>query len=111
MTSRILLFTLCSIGFAGDCVPVAGERILAGDLARAVPAFAGLSSELSLGYAPAPGSRRVYSAAELARLAGRYGLTVDPGVDACLVRQSGTLTAERATAAMQVTVPKARIEV
>ena len=111
MISRILLFTLCSISFAGDCIPVAGERILAGDLARAVPAFAGLPPELALGYAPAPGSRRAYSAAELARLAGRYGLTVEPGVDACLARPAGTLTRERVTAAMQATVPKAHIEV
>ena len=111
MTSRILLFTFCSIGFAADCIPVAGERILAGDMARAVPAFAGLPPELALGYAPAPGSRRAYSAAELARLAGRYGLTVEPGVDACLARPAGTLTRERVTAAMQATVPKAHIEV
>ncbi len=111
MTSRILLFTLCSIGFAGDCVPVAGERILAGDLARAVPVFAGLPPELALGYAPAPGSRRAYSAAELARLAARYGLTVEPGVEACLARPARMLTVERVTAAMQATVPKARIEV
>jgi flagella basal body P-ring formation protein FlgA len=111
MTSRILLLTFCSIGFAADCFPVAGERILAGDLARAVPAFAGLPQELALGYAPAPGSRRAYSAAELARLAGRYGLTVEPGVEACLARPAGTLTRERVTAAMQTTVPEARIEV
>jgi flagella basal body P-ring formation protein FlgA len=111
MTLRILLLIFCSIGFAADCVPVAGERILAGDLARAVPVFAGLPPELALGYAPAPGSRRAYSAAELARLAGRYGLTVDPGVDACLVRPAESLTRERVTAAMLATVPKARIEV
>jgi flagella basal body P-ring formation protein FlgA len=111
MTSRILFFTFCSIGFAAECVPVTGERILAGDLARAVPAFAGLPPELALGYAPAPGGRRAYSAAELARLAGRYGLTVEPGVEACLARPAGMLTRERVTAAMQATVPHARIEV
>jgi flagella basal body P-ring formation protein FlgA len=111
MNSRILLFVFCSIGFAADCVPVPGERILARDLARAVPAFAALPPELALGYAPAPGSRRAYPAAELSRLAARYGLTVEPGVDACLVRPAGTLTRERVTAAMQATVPKAHIEV
>src|ERR1700722_4673874 len=111
MTSLILLFMFCSIGFAADCVPVAGERILAGALAGAVPAFAGLPPELALGYAPPPGGRRAYSAAELARLAGRYGFTIEPGVEACLARPAGTLTRERVTAAMQATVPIARIEV
>src|SRR5580692_975017 len=99
MISRIFLFLFCSIGFAADCVPVAGERILAGDLARAVPAFASVAPEVVLGYAPSPGGRRTYSAGELARLAGRYGLTVDPGVEACLVRPAETLTRERVTAA------------
>jgi flagella basal body P-ring formation protein FlgA len=111
MISRILLVTFCSIGFAAECVPVAGGRILARDLARAMPAFAGLPPEMALGYAPAPGSRRVYSAAELRRLAESHGLTVDPGVDACLVRPAGTLTRELVTAAMQLTVPKAHNEV
>src|ERR1700722_12042867 len=100
MTSRILLFTFCSIGFAADCVPVAGERILAGDLARAVPAFASLPPELVLGYPPPPAPRRAYSPAELARLPGRYGLTVEPGLEACLARPAGMLTRERVTAAM-----------
>ncbi len=54
MISRIFLFLFCSIGFAADCVPVAGERILAGDLARAVPAFASVAPEVVLGYAPSP---------------------------------------------------------
>lgn len=111
MIARILFFWFCSSALAADCVPVVGERILAGDLARAVPAFAGLAPELALGYAPFPGGRRVYSAAELGRLATRYGLTVDPGVEACLVRPAVTLTREGVAAAMQANFPKAHIEV
>ena len=105
MISRILLFALCSGCLAADCVPVSGDRILAADLGRAVPAFAALSPELSLGYAPAPGARRTFSAAELARLAKRYGVTADPGVEACVIRPARILTCEQVAAVMQARLP------
>jgi flagella basal body P-ring formation protein FlgA len=93
------------------CLPVSGERILAGDLAQAVPAFAGMTPELPLGFAPAPGSRRTYGAAELARLARRYGLAVEPGMEACFVRPLETLTRERVAAALGAVLPTARVEI
>ncbi|MGA2589760.1 MAG: flagellar basal body P-ring formation chaperone FlgA [Bryobacteraceae bacterium] len=94
-----------------DCLPVSGERILAGDMARAAPAFAAIAPEVALGYAPAPGARRTYGAAELARLARRYGLVVEPGTEACFVRPLKTLTRERVAAALRAAMPAASIEV
>jgi flagella basal body P-ring formation protein FlgA len=96
---------------APECWPVSGARILAGDIARAVPVFSGISPELALGYAPAPGARRTYGAAELARLARRYGLVVEPAMEACFVRRLETLTLERVAAALRAALPAARIEV
>jgi flagella basal body P-ring formation protein FlgA len=93
------------------CLPVSGDRIMAGDMARAVPAFAGMAPELALGFAPAPGSRRTYGAAELARLARRYGLAVEPGMEACFVRPVEALTRGRVAAALGAALPAARIEV
>jgi flagellar basal body P-ring formation protein FlgA len=98
-------------GSAGLCLPFSGERIRAGDMARAVPAFAGIAPELDLGSAPAPGARRSYGAAELARLARRYGLAVEPGMEACFVRPVETLTRERVAAVLGAALPTARIEV
>jgi flagella basal body P-ring formation protein FlgA len=67
--------------------------------------------ELALGFAPAPGARRTYGAAELARLARGYGLAVEPGVEACFVRPVETLTRARVAAALHAAMPAARIEV
>lgn len=120
MTRRMLLTLLAALapasaqgGSAGlhECLPVSGERILAGDLAQAVPVFAAIAPELALGYAPAPGARRTYGAAELARLARRYGLAVEPGMEACFVRPVETLTGARVAAALRAAMPMARIEV
>jgi flagella basal body P-ring formation protein FlgA len=112
MTLRMLLIPLAALAPASaQCLPVSGGRILAGDLARAVPVFARMAPELALGYAPAPGARRTYGAAELARLAGRYGLAVEPGMEACFVRSVETLTRERVAAALRAAMPAARTEV
>jgi flagella basal body P-ring formation protein FlgA len=94
-----------------QCLPVSGERIRAGDMARAVPAFAGIAPELDLGSAPGGGARRTYSAAELARLARSYGLAVEPGMEACFARPVETLTGDRVAAALGAAMPAARIEV
>lgn len=101
---------LMGIGLGG-CLPVSGERVLARDLAQVAPAFSALPPELVLGYTPAPGGRRTYSAAELGRLARRYGLAMEPGSPACFVRPVEALTRERVAAAMMRAMPAARIEV
>lgn len=93
------------------CLPVMGDRILAADMAQAVPGFAGIAPDVFLGFAPAPGGRRIYNSPELARLARRYGLSLEPGVEACFVRPVETLTPERVMAALASTLPAARIEV
>jgi flagella basal body P-ring formation protein FlgA len=112
MTLRMLLIPLAALAPASaQCLPVSGERILAGDMARAVPVFAGMAPELALGYAPAPGARRTYGAPELARLARRYGLVLEPGTEACFTRPEETLTRARVAAALRAAMPAARIEV
>jgi flagella basal body P-ring formation protein FlgA len=112
MILRILFLWLLALAPAsGQCIPVSGSRILAQDMALGIPAFARISAELALGYAPAPGARRTYGAAELARLARRYGLALEPGVEACFVRPLETLTRERVAAALRAALPAARIQV
>ena len=112
MTLRMLLLSLAALAAStAQCLPVSGPRILAGDMARAVPIFASLAPDLALGYAPASGARRTYGAAELARLAGRYGLVVEPGMEACFTWPMETLSPVRVAAALSAAMPEAHIEV
>ncbi|MGA2136238.1 MAG: flagellar basal body P-ring formation chaperone FlgA [Bryobacteraceae bacterium] len=93
-----------------SCVALADRWILAGDMAHALPAFAALPAETVLGEAPAAGSRRNYSSAELARLARRFGLTPEPGAEACFTRPLETLTRARVAAALRAAMPDAHVD-
>ena len=70
---------------AAACLPVEGEKILARDMARGCPEFAAVEADTTLGYAPAPGVRRRFEAAELARLAARHNVPAPPG-EVCFER-------------------------
>ncbi len=95
----------------GGCVAVSGDRILAADLARVIPAFAAIPPDEALGYAPAPGVRRILGAAELSRLAARHGVAVE-GIEVCVERAAERLTAERVLEALRKSLAReqARIE-
>ncbi|MEZ5401132.1 MAG: flagellar basal body P-ring formation chaperone FlgA [Bryobacteraceae bacterium] len=58
---------------ADACTAVTGEWILGRDLAAANPTFQFLDSDYKIGYVPLPGSRRVFTAADLAAIARRNG--------------------------------------
>jgi flagella basal body P-ring formation protein FlgA len=74
------------------CWPVREDRIYARDVAAAIPAFAGVPADFALGYAPAPGTRRVFRGAALEKLARNQSVTLEAAPDVCF---------ERATAALQ----------
>jgi flagella basal body P-ring formation protein FlgA len=83
------------------CFPVQDDRIYARDVAAAIPAFAGLPANFALGYAPAPGTRRVFKGASLARLALNQGVTLDPAPDVCFERAMATLDASDVVEALR----------
>ena len=95
------------------CAPVAGDRIVAGDLARVWPGFAAVPGETPLGFAPIPGARRIFAPAELARLAARFAVAEPPPGGVCFERPTTPLTRERALAAMRAAqgLADARIEI
>jgi flagella basal body P-ring formation protein FlgA len=106
-----LLLSAAAAGGRAACLPLAGDRVRAEDMARVVPAFAGLSAGLVLGYLPAAGARRTYGAAELGRLARRYGIAIEPGTEACFERPLEKLARPRVEAALAASMPTARLEV
>jgi flagella basal body P-ring formation protein FlgA len=80
---------------------VEGDRIFGKDLAAADSAFAVLDPDKPVGYAPAPGVRRVFSKAELERLAAAEGRGVSARFDICFERPLEVLTRERILAALE----------
>ena len=64
------LFCLFAIVLSADDVPgTQGSRILGRDLAIADSRFSALPASLAIGFAPTPGTKRVFSGAELSRIA------------------------------------------
>jgi flagella basal body P-ring formation protein FlgA len=100
-TVSALVMLVPVLMWAGSsCVTVEGERILAGDLARVAPGFAGADASAVLGYAPAPGSRRLISGAELQRMAKRLGVTAGFPAEICVEQAVAPLTREQVESAL-----------
>jgi flagella basal body P-ring formation protein FlgA len=97
---------------AAGCLALgaSGDLVTAGDLARAFPPFAAAGTA-SAGFAPSPGVRRVFTLAELRRLAARWKVEPAPEREICVERQSAPPDPERFRAAMQAELPEAKIEI
>jgi len=108
----ITLLLAAGTGVCG-CVSIEGERIVARDLAQAVPAFAAIPADTALGYAPAPGARRIFHINDLRRLALRYNMPQPSDGELCIERVMEPLSPQRVIQAMQDTLgnAKARVEV
>ena len=86
------------------CFPVTGERILMRDLTAAVPAFAIADGEQIIGFAPAPGAQRRFSAGELSRLAASNGVVIE-AAGVCFERKLAPLTQEQVLTALRAGLP------
>ena len=83
------------------CYPIQDDRIYARDVAAAIPGFAGVPADFALGYAPAPGTRRVFKAAVLERLALNQGVSLESASDVCFERAMATLEASQILEALR----------
>ena len=86
------------------CWPIQDDRIYARDVAAAVPVFAGVAADFVLGYAPTPGTRRVFKGDALGRLARNQGVAaedLEAVPDVCFERAMETLPAADILKAMQ----------
>jgi hypothetical protein len=70
-----VLWTVFSV--AAGCLSIEGDRITAKDLSRAVPEFASLPDDVSLGFAPLPGAHRGLTGADVQRIATQYGIKTE----------------------------------
>jgi flagella basal body P-ring formation protein FlgA len=83
------------------CLPIQDDRIYARDVAAAVPAFTNVAADFAVGYAPAPGTRRVFKGDVLERLARNQGVAVESAPDVCFERAMATLEATEILEAMR----------
>jgi flagella basal body P-ring formation protein FlgA len=88
-------------------VSAASDRILAGYLAAQSEAFAALDPGAVIGWAPAPGIRRVFSTAELRRVGARLGSPELPEQALCVERKLAPPDPARILAAIRSQVPEA----
>jgi flagella basal body P-ring formation protein FlgA len=110
MRAGVLAGCICSISF-GACVRIEGDRITAKDLAQAAAAFAAVPADAVIGYGPAPGLRRNFSAGELSRIAHRLGATEEIVEGVCVERASEILTEARLLTAIRSALPRADFEI
>lgn len=66
-----------------SCHPIKSDWIYGRDLAAAVPALTGISSDLKVGLAPIPGQQRIFRIAELNRIAAANDLPAKVSEDVC----------------------------
>ena len=92
-------------------LPSGSDQITAADLAAVLPAFAAVAVGTRVGWAPAPGVRRVLRAAELRRLAARLGIAPAPEKELCVERPVAPLQPDRLLAAMRRQLPLSEIEI
>jgi flagella basal body P-ring formation protein FlgA len=83
-----LILVALSVLLPAECVPVAAGKIIARDLAGAVPLFARLDPETVIGFAPFPGVQRVLSARELRLVAERHGLDPEGSIQSVCVERA-----------------------
>lgn len=112
---RLLLLFSIVIAAWPQCLPVQSERILAEDLARAIPAFAEARGQL-VALSPLAGAERRFLRAELVRTATRLGLretSIRPETwpeSVCFAYPEGPLDQERLERALRE-VPGGGLEV
>jgi flagella basal body P-ring formation protein FlgA len=107
---RFLLPVLSSCAFAA-CIPIHSDRILGRDLAIADARFAAVPATQVIGFAPAPGTVRIFQPAELARIARANGIPAPdparvPGTgDACFEIPMRRISEEEVVRAMRRSLP------
>ena len=86
------------------CHNITTDQITGRDLAAAVPAFSKLPPDIRLGLAPLPGHQRIFSVAELRRIASAYHLESGMTEPACFAWAVAPPEREKMAAAMKKTL-------
>lgn len=109
----MIWWMVLSMSMPSTCTPIEADHIVAADLARAVPEFSAAPPAAEIGYAPAPGVRRVIRIDELRRLATRFNVRLTSEREVCFAWPLAPVSANDAAAAMKKSLgaPQANIQV
>ena len=101
MMLRIFLFAgVAAAAFAG-CIPVPPGRISGADLARSNATLRAIPPDVDFGYTPLAGAKRVFRAADLLRIAKRFGLDQNGFEEVCFEIPQKPLTKQQVLGAIQ----------
>src|SRR5580704_17184371 len=108
-----LTFLLAVSANPAECQIVDRDYVVAGDLVAAVPAFAQMPSDFSLGYLPTSGAARILHGIDLQRIAKNRGIAIDGLPDICFQRRTFVPSAEQIRKAMldSLDINGAKIEI
>lgn len=95
MTAILVILAL------GACVESRGDRILARDLAAAVPGLSALPGDAALGLAPRPGIERLVRPAEIRSFASRWSVPVEIAEPICVTGRLRTIDASEARTSLR----------
>jgi flagella basal body P-ring formation protein FlgA len=111
----IVFFCLSCQAAAQDrpCLALDSDHILGRDLARALPEFTGMGSDIVLGAAPFAGAKRIFHSDEIGAFAARYAIKIESPRDVCFEWITEPLNRDSVLEAMRKSlgVPGARIEI
>jgi flagella basal body P-ring formation protein FlgA len=103
---RLLSLLSVSAGLVlAGCLPITGGSIVGRDLAMADARFAALPATMTVGFPPAPGAQRVYSAADLGHIARANGIQAADFGAICFELQMRRFAEADALTAMRSTLP------
>jgi flagella basal body P-ring formation protein FlgA len=115
-THRTLVLLCCLMPFApaqaAECSNVTSEHITGRDLSVAFPALNAIPAELIIGYAPLPGTKRIFHPAEILSIARRNNISLQTAPDICFEWPMRPLDRDAVLKAMQLSIqtPGVRIE-
>lgn len=98
----LLIWIVMALAAAAECVSVTGDKIVARDLARAIPEFGSVPGDEVLSFAPIPGLTRTLKASQITMLAKRFQSVLNEGAvkDVCFVSAAEMLTEDQIRAAI-----------
>ena len=111
MTSRVLVLLCCLMRFApaqaAECSKVTSEYITGRDLADAFPALNRIPPDTIIGYAPLPGSKRIFHPGDVLSIARRNNILIETAPDMCFEWPMHALDRDAVLKVMQLSLQMA----